>query len=151
MAGPRRSASPATLTTKRRPAPALMPVTTSPARTGRLTFSARSPLILILPASINLAASVRVFTSLAHQSHLSSLCPSMAIPSVALWPAGGKIAAKFGKHGKGRRVGCARALFALDARRPRLALARGLRLPLAPPRRLGSRLIGLRVARILAL
>ena len=68
--GPRRSDAPSTRTTASLPRNAA--VTTSPACTSRLDFSARSPLTRTLPASISRAAPVRVLASLAHQSHLSS-------------------------------------------------------------------------------
>src|SRR5512136_2072251 len=126
LAEPRRSAAPATRTTKSRRA--AVPVTTSPSRTRRLTFKARTPLTRTLPYKISFAASDRVFTSLAHQSHLSSRWPCIC-RSVALWAPGREIAAELGEHGEGRCVGRrARPLLGLRTRRG-LAMTRALRLP----------------------
>src|SRR4029077_10294044 len=71
------------------------------------------------------------------------------IASVTLRAPDGKIAAKLGENSKGRRVRCARALFALKAR-PLLTLARGLCLPGASAR-FAFCLVGQRFPRLVPL
>jgi len=73
LADTRRSTAPRTRTTTTRPRLAVM---TSSFATGRAAFRARLPLTRTLPASTSFAESVRVFTSRAHHSHLSSRCAS---------------------------------------------------------------------------
>ena len=83
-----------------------MPVTTSPAAQAA-DLQGALPLTRTLPSSISFAASERVFTSLAHQSHLSSRWPCMPdqLPSGAV----PRDAAELGKHGEGRWSGAAAA------------------------------------------